>query len=374
MSNLYLRPGKQSLIPEKKKICFIVGTLDRGGAERQLLYMLRALKDSGAVSCRVLCLTNGESYEKDIKSLEVPVRWVGQSKNRGLRLLSIVKNIRKEPVDIIQSSHFYTNIYAGLAGKILGVPSIGAIRSDLHRELKKNGYLGRWQLFLPSFLITNSRLAYGRAIKKGILPEDIEFVKNVVDTEFHKPAEVPKVNSPVRLLFVGRLDRNKRPGHFVEMAAALTEQLPEVCLQFLIAGDGELRKKLEDRARELGLSSEKMRFLGVCNNMRKIYRQAGIVISTSNREGTSNVILEAMAYGVPVIATNVGGTPEVLDESRGILIEPDNDKQLVEAAIKLILNRELRESLGSNGRRYVENNHSVKYLQNELIRIYDKIF
>ena len=78
------------------KICFIVGTLGRGGAERQLLYMLRALKKCG-IAARVLCLTKNESYEDEIKSIGINVEWIGSHKNRGLRLLSIINNLRKNP-------------------------------------------------------------------------------------------------------------------------------------------------------------------------------------------------------------------------------------------------------------------------------------
>jgi glycosyltransferase involved in cell wall biosynthesis len=80
-----------------------------------------------------------------------------------------------------------------------------------------------------------------------------------------------------------------------------------------------------------------------------------------------------MAYGLPVIATKVGGTPDILNEKRGILIEPDNEDELVNAASKLILNSELRTSLGFEGQRYVENNHSLKELQRQLINIYNKL-
>ena len=351
-------------------VCFLVGTLGRGGAERQLVYMLKALKNC-KIDIRILCLTKGESYEEEIRSLDVPIEWVGKSPNRAVRLLHIINNLRRNPADILQSSHFYTNIYVGAAGKILKTPSIGAVRSDLFSEMKFHKFLGAWQVSLPSFLIVNSKLAYNRAIERGVLPQNVEFVRNVVETESSEAKILP--NSAVKILFVGRLDKNKRPERFVKLAAILTERFPHIPLQFQIVGDGVLRSELESLAKELHLSSEKLEFLGVCSNMGSIYKQADILISTSEREGTSNVILEAMAYGLPVIATNVGGTPDILDEKCGILIKPADENELVKAAETLILSEELRLHLGAEGRRHVEKNHSVKSLQKQLTNIYQKL-
>jgi glycosyltransferase involved in cell wall biosynthesis len=357
-------------MPSKIKICFIVGTLGRGGAEKQLLFMLKALKNQ-EVDCRILCLSKGESYEKEINSLDIPIEWIGKSKSRIRRLIEIINNLRRNPIDIIQSSHFYTNIYAGAAGKVLKISSIGAIRSDLFSEMKMHSFLGKWQISLPTFLITNSKLAYERAIQKGILPRNIEFIQNVVETNFVQPEKSNKTG--IKVLFVGRLDKNKRPEKFIKLAAVLTERFPELPLQFQIVGDGILRNELERLAENLNISSKKLTFFGVCDEMETIYQQADLLISTSKREGTSNVLLEAMAHNLPVIATNVGGTPNILNENRGILIQPDNEAQLLEAATKLILDEDLRKHLGSEGRNYVEKNHSLGLLEARLPQIYGKL-
>ncbi len=353
------------------KVCFLVGTLGRGGAEKQLVYMLRALRQAG-IAVRVLCLTRGESYEAEIESSGVKVEWIGEAKNQVARLWNIVANLRREPADIVQSSHFYTNIYAGIAGKILTISSIGAIRSDLIYELKSHRFTGNWQISLPQFLITNSALAKSRTIERGVSPEKIECVRNVVEAE-QKSEFVEAENQPLNILFVGRLDRNKRPERFVKLASILTKRFPHLPLQFQIAGDGELRCEVESLAVELNLLPDKLKFLGVCSRMNEIYRKADVLISTSEREGSPNVVLEAMAYGLPVIASNVGGTSEILSEERGILIAPGDENALVNAAVELIFSKELRQRFGFAGQKYVEQNHSLGYLQNHLTAIYEKL-
>lgn len=354
------------------KICFIVGTLGRGGAEKQLVYMLRALKEN-AIAARVLCLTRGEDHEDDIRSLGVPVEWVGESENRVARLLKIVSSLRKDPADIVQSSHFYTNIYAGLAGKALRIPSIGAVRNNLTSEIQIHGFLGRWQVVLPSFLIINSALAHKRAIEQGIPFNKTGFVRNVVETESPESEKDPKIGSNLTLLFVGRLGDQKRPERFVRLAENLSEKFPEHNLKFRIVGDGEQKSELVKQAEAAGLLPGKLEFLGVRKNMDEVYRQADILVSTSDFEGSPNVVLEAMAYGLPVIATNVGGTPEILDDSRGILVEPGSERELLGAAEKLIMNGDLRCRLGKAGKKYVAENHSFKYLRERLDEIYKNL-
>src|SRR5207247_1693681 len=111
------------------KICFLAGTLEHGGAERQLFYWLRALCDCGAAP-RVLCLDRGEFWETPIKNLGVPVTWVGEHASRLKRLIRIIRDLRKDPPDVFQSQHFFVNAYVSLAASLLGASAIGAMRSD----------------------------------------------------------------------------------------------------------------------------------------------------------------------------------------------------------------------------------------------------
>jgi glycosyltransferase involved in cell wall biosynthesis len=352
------------------KVCFVVGTLERGGAEKQLVFMLQALQKLG-IAAEVLCLTKGESYEDEIRNTGLTVRHVGESKNRLLRLCTIIRMIREIRADIVQSSHFYTNIYAGAAGRFLSVPSIGAIRSDLSYEIDSHKFTGSWQLSLPEVLITNSDIARQRLLMRRVDSKKIEFVRNVVEVK--NGATNGCSHKGLKILFAGRLDANKRPERFVRLASVLTEQLPHLELQFQIAGDGEKRKELESTAKLLNLAPDRLRFLGDCRQMSDIYSCADILVSTSDREGTPNVVLEAMAHGLPVVATAVGGTKEILDATRGFLVEPGDENALVKATAELVSNKGLRLRLGAEGRRYVSENHSPENLQKHLLEIYKRL-
>lgn len=353
------------------KVCFIAGTLGRGGAELQLFYMLQALQSEG-IDTRVLCLTKGEAYEKEIENLGIEVEWIGSSENRILRLMKIITNIRKRPVDVLQSSHFYTNIYAGAAGRILGIPNIGAIRNDLFSEIAANSFFGKWQLKLPKHLIANSEMAVNRALACAVLPRRIYFVRNVVgSTNGSNHNRLNRDN--LRVLFVGRLSKQKRPELFVALAVRLLRNFPHLHLSFQVAGDGPLRTRLESLATKAGLSSNVFSFLGVQTEMSSVYRQSDILVLTSEHEGTPNVVLEAMVHGIPVVATRVGGVPEVLSEECGILVDPSDFDALCSATAKLIKDPDLRRRLGRNAQKYVADVHSLPRLRARLIGIYLKL-
>jgi L-malate glycosyltransferase len=354
------------------KVCFVAGTLGRGGAEKQLLYFVRALLEIG-VAVRVLCLTKDEVYESKIKDLNVPVDWIGESPNRFIRLKNVTDNLRANPPDIVQSSHFYTNIYAGLAGRLLRIPSIGAIRSDLESEIKLHGLLGRWQIRLPRFLIANSLSAYRRAMQSYHLDKKVALVQNVVERGNCERDYRRTSTSETKFLWVGRLDENKKPERFIHLAAELRQLFPDYPLRFSIAGDGNRRDEMERLSRSLDLSPDEMCFLGDCANMSELYRQSDILVSTSDREGTPNVILEAMAHGLPVIATNVGGTPDILNSECGILVSPGCEEQLLQASAKLLKEPQLRHQLGIGGRRYTLANHSFENLKKSLPLIYNSL-
>ena len=351
------------------KVCFIAGTLGLGGAERQLVYMLRALQDAG-VETRILCLTRGEAFESQIRDLGIEVEWVGASKNRIIRMITIIEKIRRMRVNILQSSHFYTNIYAGAAGRLLGIPCLGAVRNDLTSEIAANGIFGKWLFQLPSHLVANSKLAISRAADLGIRAERLHFVNNVVEVEKQISRGHKAVDDRVHIVFVGRLVPQKNPELFVCLALCLVRDLPDRCMTFEVAGDGPLRSKLEQQVAGSGFQKNQFIFSGSASNIDDVYRRADMIILTSNHEGTPNVILEAMAHGIPVVATKVGGVAEILDRECGVLVPAGSLEDLSLATSQLICDPTMRRQFGENGRQCVAKNHSPSNLGKELARIY----
>ncbi len=150
------------------KLCFLAGTLEHGGAERQLFYILQALCQAGNTP-RLLSLDRGEFWEKMIKDLGVSITWVGDQPSRLKRLLRVFKEVRKDPPDVLQSQHFFANAYAGVAARLFHASGIGAMRNNGLTEVIESGFLGGWlNLHCPGTIAANSQMAIKYAAARGV--------------------------------------------------------------------------------------------------------------------------------------------------------------------------------------------------------------
>jgi glycosyltransferase involved in cell wall biosynthesis len=157
------------------------------------------------------------------------------------------------------------------------------------------------------------------------------------------------------------------------MVARLLARYPETEINARIVGDGPWRCRLEMLAKRLSLGTDRLEFLGNQKEMAAIYNDSDILVLTSDWEGTPNVILEAMACGLPVISSRVGGVPELLSDGRGILVDAADEDGFVEATARLSLNGEMRRTLGERGRTYVARCHAVHTLAEQLLVIYRRV-
>jgi glycosyltransferase involved in cell wall biosynthesis len=359
------------------KLCFLAGTLEHGGAERQLFYILQALCQAGATP-RLLSLDRGEFWQEAIERLGVSVTWVGDQPSRLQRLFRILKEVRKDAPDVLQSQHFFANAYAGLAGRLCGAIGIGAMRNNGRIEVSECGILGGWlNLHCPGTLAANSKIAMQYAITQGIPGSRLYFLPNVVDTEWFKPpTDLPL--EPFTLITVGRLVKQKRLDRFITILARLRTSY-QLNVRGLIVGPGcqneDLRPELENQARRLGLSPEIVQFQGGVSDSRKFYREAAVCVLTSDYEGTPNVLLEAMACGLPVVAAKVGGVPDIVQHGRtGFLLEPDDIEGYTSSLVKLAKASELRAEMGRRARIYMEENHALRRLPTYLEGLYQRVF
>jgi glycosyltransferase involved in cell wall biosynthesis len=355
------------------KICFLAGTLGQGGAERQLFYILQALCQAGATA-RLLSLDRGGIWEERIKTLGISVGCLGDNPSRLKRLLRVLKTLRSDVPDVVQSQHFFANAYAGLSARLLRIAGIGALRNDGRSEVEQCGHWGGWlNLQSPRILAANSQIAIRYVSERGIPPSRIYFLPNVVDTERFKPAIV-ELSEPLTLLAVGRLVKQKRLDRFIAVIGML-RNLHNLNVRGLIVGAGcpgeDLRPELEHEARQWGLLPNHIRFRGSVADIRPVYCESAVCVLTSDHEGTPNAMLEAMASGLPVVAANVGGVPGIVrDGHTGFLIEPDDLDGFVARLAELVKNAELRKQLGRRARTMVEENHSLQRLPAYLDGLY----
>lgn len=354
------------------RIAFLAGTLGQGGAERQLFYILKTLREQG---CHPLLftLTKNEFWEQSIRELGIPVTWIGAHPSPLLRLWTFFNISRTLNVGIIQSQHFYTNIYTAIVGKVTGKLDIGAIRNDVISEVESNGkFFGPLCLILPRLLAANSQSAMRRAVSKGVPKKKLLYLPNVIDCDLFAPTIQP-ADQTITFLTIGRLTRQKNQQLFLHALAKLSS-LSGKNIRGVIAGSGEEKNALERTAHELGLFPNIISFVDNVANPVTYYHAATAFVLTSDWEGTPNVILEAMACGLPVIATAAGEIPALIEDERtGLLVNPGDLNMLVEKMKRVIESPVLRSSLGKNARELIVRKRSLSRLPNMLQDFYARI-
>jgi len=368
---------KTSSSTESLRIVLLAGGLGQGGAEKQLLYIVRALQDLG-VDIRLLTLTRGEHYETELIQRGVRPIWVGRVGNPIVRLAIITALAKRYKPHILHSAHFFANLYVSLLPKItrktLGV---GSIRNDAFHEVETNGHWSRWLLRSPTALIANSFAGQRNAGQFGISKERIHVLPNVIDLEeFDSLADTqPRTCSrhePCIAVTVARLVPVKRLERFLEALAIARQNVPN--LVGWVIGDGSERSRLEFKAHELGLFPDNVRFWGRRSDVPRLLGQAHMFVLTSDREGFPNVILEAMAAALPVITSPAGDSGVVVQDNSTGYVVPFEDIGAIAGRVRLLATSpDLCVQMGRAGRQCVEQQYSYASLKRSLMSVYFNI-
>jgi glycosyltransferase involved in cell wall biosynthesis len=307
-----------------------------------------------------------------------------------LALIKLYLLFRKERFDIVHTHTAKAGILGRIAAYIAGIPSI------IHTPHGHNFY-GYFGPIMSKFIVIMEKFV-GRFTNKIIVLTELEKrdflsfkVKNPVDIEvvplglelgeFSKLERISKEDKKreVGLAYndrivgmVSRLEPVKGPHYFIEAAAKVVNLFKQV--MFLVVGEGSLRLKLETKAQELGLK-DRIKFLGWRQDALEIISILDILVQPSLNEGVGMVLLEAQSLGVPVIATNVGGIPEVVkDGVTGILV-PSQDANSIAKALNYLLGDEKeREGMGREAKRWVKDKFSSHKMIKEIAEIYEGVF
>ena len=184
------------------------------------------------------------------------------------------------------------------------------------------------------------------------------------------PAEVtPPDGQPARIVIVANLHPYK--GHAVALTAfaRVRAALPTVAARLQLAGSGPAAQALRAQARELGIDEE-VDFLGSVANVPALLHGCLFTVLPSLTEGMPNAVLESLAYGRPVVASAVGGVPEILSRGGGILVRPGDPEALAEAMGTLLADPDLAAELGAEGRAVVRDRFGVDRMVTDSIRLY----
>jgi glycosyltransferase involved in cell wall biosynthesis len=198
-------------------------------------------------------------------------------------------------------------------------------------------------------------------------------LENAVDTERFYPPALHTKGEVVRILGVGSIKPVKRHDVFLKALAEVKRAAPALAWQALLVGEGPLRGDMEVLAADLKLGNRVI-FAGAQDDMPPVYRQADILVHTSDFEGMPNVILEAMACGLPVVATRVGATPDlVVTGKTGYLASPGDVSSLADKILCLAQQPDLRRQMGRAARKRVVDTYSLSALQENLLSLYTNL-
>jgi len=227
-------------------------------------------------------------------------------------------------------------------------------------------------LRLADKIIAINRAEVRRLINYWKVPkEKIVYIPNGVDTNFFKPLSNVKKSDNI-VLFVGNLVKDKGVDLLLKAFIKCRKRLKNQNLKLVIIGEGYMRHVLEKVVKEVGLV-DSVKFLGRLSHeeLVKIYNMATVTVLPSRKEGLPLVPLESMACGTPVIATATEGTRDIITHGVDGLLVPIGDvEKLAEAICTVVSNSELRDQMGKNARKKVEEKFSWKIVKEKLKEVY----
>ncbi len=353
----------------KRKVFHIITKLELGGAQKVTLMTLERLPrdryELGLITGPEGILVGWANQIPDLTRFWIPnfVREVRPIQD-SITLLKLWRLFRRERPDIVHTHSSKAGILGRLAARLAGVPVIfhtyhGFGFNDFQPRLIKTLYI--W-LERITGRVTNQTVIVSYANAKRA--EDSGIVRNndwilcrdaISLEQFMQPGprrtKLREWNVPENRVVAGMVacfKRQKSPLDFVEVAARVLKETDRV--HFIMAGDGELRPAIEARIRDLGISSH-ITLLGWQKDMPEVYRNLDVVVLTSLWEGLPCVFSEAMAAGLPIVATHVDGAREaIIDGDNGFLHGPHDVEGMAKSVLKLVENPALREAMGSRGK------------------------
>jgi glycosyltransferase involved in cell wall biosynthesis len=355
------------------RVALLAGSLTKGGAEKQLVYMAQALRQRG-VAVRVYSLTRGEFYEGALTDLDLAPEWIGSRQSPLVRSLALAQSLRPFRPHIVQAGHFFTNLHVTLAARLVAAQAIGSLRNDAVFEVEANGRWGRWLLRVPPAVVANSTAARRNAVALGGDASKIHLVPNVLNVEeFDRRTAGPETaRSGFVAVTVSRLVAAKRLDRFLEAVSIARRQVTD--LRALVIGDGPERAFLEGRARELQLLPDTVTFLGQRHDIPELLRQAHVAVVSSDHEGFPNVVLEAMAARLPVVTTPAGDAATIVEDgTTGFVVPFDDTAAMADRIVRLAQQNELRVRMGAAARARIECRYSERHLADSLFSAYHAI-
>lgn len=365
----------------KARILLLSTSLGMGGADRQVLYLAQALLDHGH-EVRLVSMTPPEEMGRRAMAEGLPILSLDMKRGQAdwqafQRLVTLLKDWQPH---LLTSFMYHANLLGRLAGKWTGVPVIvTSIRSERNGSASRD-WLMRLTNWMDHCVTTNSREVASSLQKRGLLSSsktrvipngvDVAALSAAVGDRSRIRAELGIAPTEFVWLAIGRLLPQKDyPTLFRAFKSLANDQA-----RLLIVGRGPLLAELQQQAQQLEIAS-RVQFLGVREDIAALLAAADGFVLSSAWEGMPNVVMEALAAGVPVVATRVGGVPELVENGRGgFLAQPGNPETLSQPMRQLMaLSAHQRQQMGVSGREHVTSHYSLAAMAERWISLYGEL-
>lgn len=360
-----------------KRVLFVIDELDIGGTEQQILELARHI-DRDRFEPHVCCFRYGRKA-KEIAAFGVPVHHEPKrlKADPGL-ILRLASLMRRERFDIVQTYLWTANTWARLAARLAGIPIV--VASERNVDIWEESYkrvIGRWLARSTDRIIANSEAVRQYLLGRGGLdPEKVVTIYNGVNFErFHAPCD-PQVRrnelglpeDAVLAGVVARVEPAKDHATLLKAMSLIRERVPK--LHLVVVGGGSEEENLRRMTRDLKIG-DRVHFTGFRTDSAEWLQSVDFSVLSSVKEGLSNSVIESMAAGRAIAATEVGGNGEVIvREETGLLVPARDTTSLANAIARLAESPELRERFGRAGQERVETMFAVPPMVENTQRLY----
>jgi len=380
------KQGPSAASGERRRVFFLVDSFEIGGTETQAIELALRL-DPARYAVTLACLKmRGPLMAKLDGSTVSVIEWNaggGVNSPRGIyQIFRLSRFLRHAHFDIVHAHDLWSNLIAIPAARLARTPVIISSRRDLAHlawYTPRRRKILRYLQSLSSAVLVNSGQIRDQLVHEdGFRPELLRVVHNGIDVDHFRRLTpqrgqlFPGLDNCTLIVSTGNMHTDVK-GHptLIEAARIICGKFPQV--KFVLIGDGKKRAEFESKVSELGLQPNFL-FLGSRQNVSEILACCDIAVLPSKAEGFSNALLEYMAAGLPTIATDVGGNPEVIENGvNGLLVKPGDPSALADAISSLLENPHLASQLGTAGRERVRRHFDFAQLTSNVDALYTEL-
>ena len=367
----------------KSRVLIFTNSFRLGGSERQAVELIKRL-DRSCFKPIVACFQEDGPLREELPSdiLDVykfPLKGFFNV-TAVLQAGQFLRFLGRMRVQVVQCFDFYSNVFAIPLARLSGVPVILASRRDeASMRTMAQQRVERWSYYLATGVVANAEAIKDQLVKRDkVFSEKVWVIHNGLDLDrFDRQGGPPSEGTipqsqGLRIAVVANLRPEK--GHLVLLDAAQRLTISNPQTRFLIVGDGVMRERIETRVRELGLT-EQVQLTGAVKDIPALLRSVDIAVLPSlKNEGFPNAVMEAMAAAVPVVATDAGGTSElVIDGLTGFMVQPGNAAALGDAIGRLCDDAEVRRKMGEAGRRRIVDHFTIDRMTRKFEALYRRL-